>query len=213
MGARGLLLIVSSPSGAGKTTLCRLLMADFPAIRFSVSVTTRAPRVGEVDGVDYRFVSATEFQAMIDRSEFAEWAEVHGHRYGTTLATVTLALEQGVDVLFDIDWQGGRQLKQQFPTDAVMVWVLPPSLHELALRLRRRATDDDAVIERRLEAAKLELQQYGNYRYLVVNDDLAVAYEKVRAIYVASHCEIERGSAEAEALVRQVRDGVRPVRE
>lgn len=204
---RGLLVIVSSPSGAGKTTLCHRLMDEFPVIRFSVSYTTRTPRPGERDGVDYRFVDGDTFQRMVEAGEFAEWAEVHGNRYGTPRAEVARALDGGVDVLFDIDWQGGRQLKTQFANDAVMIWVLPPSLKVLEERLRKRATDAPDVIERRLAMAKRELAEYAVYDYLVVNDQLDRAYDDLRAIYKASHLEIRRSGAYAEELVRQVREG------
>ena len=198
---RGLLVIVSSPSGAGKTTLCHRLMAEFPALHFSVSVTTRKPRAGEQNGVDYVFVDEAGFQRMIDGGEFAEWAEVHGNRYGTTRAAVACALEHGHDVLFDIDWQGGRQLKQQFAADAVMIWILPPSLGALEERLKHRATDAPEVIARRLEMAKRELEMYGLYDYLVVNDVLDVAYDRVRAVYLAAHLETGRARAHADALL------------
>jgi guanylate kinase len=202
---RGLLLVVSSPSGAGKTTLCHRLLTDFPELRFSVSYTTRPPRAGERNGVDYVFVDAETFSRMADAGEFAEWAEVHGNRYGTPRAAVAEALDRGRDVLFDIDWQGGRQLKAQFAADAVLVWVLPPSLEILEERLRRRATDAPEIIDRRLVMAKQELRNYGLYDYLVVNDQLTVAYDQVRAIYVAAHHETWRAAASAEALLDKVR--------
>src|SRR5262249_9361976 len=148
--ARGLLIVISSPSGAGKTTLCRRLTHDYPHLVFSVSVTTRTPRPGEIDGVDYRFVDAPTFDRMVAAGELAEWAQVHGNRYGTTRAAVNQALENGRDVLFDIDWQGGHKLKAQFPEDAVMIWIQPPSLAALEDRLRRRATDSVEAIEKRL---------------------------------------------------------------
>jgi guanylate kinase len=204
---RGLLVVVSSPSGAGKTTLCHKLMAEFPELKFSVSFTTRKPRPGEKNGVDYHFVDDETFQRMTDQGEFAEWALVHGNRYGTARGAVADALDHGRDVLFDIDWQGGRQLKAQFADDAVMIWVLPPSLAVLEERLRRRATDALEVIERRLAMAKKELEQYGYYDYLVVNDSLDEAYDQMRAIYVAAHREIRRASAYAESLVREVQKG------
>src|SRR5215470_1438059 len=178
--ARGLLVIVSSPSGAGKTTLCNRLTRDFPELKFSVSYTTRRPRGGERDGVDYHFVDEDTFKRMVSQNHFAEWAHVHGNRYGTTRAAVA-------DVLFDIDWQGGKQLREQFPDDAVMIWVLPPSLDVLEKRLRGRATDSTEVIEARLATAKQELEHFDLYDYIVVNDELERAYQSVRAIYVAAH--------------------------
>ena len=202
---RGLLVVISSPSGAGKTTLCKRLMAEFPNLKFTVSYTTRSPRSGEKNGVDYVFVDEETFQRMVDTGEFAEWAEVHGNRYGTTRAAVAEALEGGRDVLFDIDWQGGRQLKAQFEQDAVLIWILPPSLPVLEQRLRRRATDDAEVIERRLRMAKQELQNYGTYHYVVVNDDLDRAYDDVRAIYVAAHLTTARNGFHAEKLLAELR--------
>ena len=202
---RGLLVVISSPSGAGKTTLCKRLMEEFPNLKFSVSYTTRSPRPGEKNGVDYVFVDGETFQRMIEAGEFAEWADVHGNRYGTPRAAVREALEGGRDVLFDIDWQGGRQLKAQFEKDALLIWVLPPSLQTLEDRLRRRATDDPDVIERRLLTAKLELQNYGIYHFVVVNDDLVRAYDQVRAIYVAAHLTTARNGSHAEKLLAELR--------
>ncbi len=201
--ARGLLLVVSSPSGAGKTTLCRRLIDEFPGIVFSVSYTTRPMRRGEEEGTDYCFVDRATFDQMIERGEFAEWAEVHGNRYGTTTEAVRQALEEGKHVLFDVDYQGGRQIKAKFEKEAVLVFVLPPSLHELESRLRKRATDDPEVIERRLVKARDELKHYGLYHYLIVNDDLPRAYDRLRAIYLAAQCGIDRTGHIAEELVRE----------
>jgi guanylate kinase len=201
--ARGLLVVISSPSGAGKTTICQRLTSEFPQLMFSVSVTTRRPRAGEVDGKDYRFVDAPTFQKMVDGNEFAEHAEVHGNRYGTTRAAVAEALEHGRDTLFDIDWQGGKQLKQQFPKDAVMLWILPPSLADLEERLKRRATDSSDVISRRLETAKQELRHYDLYDYLIKNDEIDRAYALVKSIYLAA-VETRRGREHAERLLSDV---------
>jgi guanylate kinase len=201
--ARGLLIVVSSPSGAGKTTLCRRLIEEFPQVIFSVSYTTRPIRRGEEEGVDYHFVSGEKFDEMVKRGDFAEWAEVHGHRYGTTLSAVQAALDGGRHVLFDIDYQGGRQLKAQFEHEAVLIFVLPPSLEELERRLRKRATDEPTVIASRLAKAKEELKQYGIYQYLIVNDDLPRAYDRLRAIYLAAQSSADRMGHVAEALVQQ----------
>ena len=201
--SRGLLLVVSSPSGAGKTTLCHRLIEEFPDVVFSVSYTTREKRRGEEEGVDYHFTDEATFEKMIANGDFAEWAEVHGHRYGTTVAAVREALEGGRHVLFDIDYQGGRQLKAKFEKEAVLVFVLPPSLDELERRLRKRATDAPEVIDRRLRKAREELKQYGLYQFLIVNDDLPRAYDRLRAIYLAAQCGADRTGYIAEALVRE----------
>jgi guanylate kinase len=204
--SRGLLVIVSSPSGAGKTTLCRRLLAEFAGqLSFSVSVTTRAPRAGEREGVDYHFVDAASFQRMVQAGAFAEHAEVHGNRYGTLHTAVAEALDRGRDVLFDIDWQGGEQLKAQFADDAVMIWVLPPSLEVLEERLRRRATDAPEVIERRLAMAKRELEHSGSYDFLVTNDDLDRAYLAVKSIYLAAHYTRRRAADQVDRLLLQAR--------
>jgi guanylate kinase len=201
----GLLLVVSSPSGAGKTTLCRRLQGEFPQIVFSVSYTTRPMRAGERDGVDYQFVDDVAFADMVARGEFAEWAAVHDRRYGTTVRAVQRALDEGRDVLFDVDYQGGRQLKARFGPLAVMVFVLPPSWSELERRLRGRATDAPEMIDRRLAKAREELEHYALYDYLLVNDDLEQAYQGLRAIYFAAAHRIERRYERAEALIRASR--------
>ncbi|MBK6916861.1 MAG: guanylate kinase [Deltaproteobacteria bacterium] len=199
--ARGLLFVVSSPSGAGKTTLCNRLRAEFPRLEFSVSYTTRLPRPGETDGVEYHFVDPPTFQEMIARDEFAEYAMVHGHMYGTAAARVEQALSQGRDLLFDIDYQGGRKLKASFVDDVVLVFILPPSIRALAERLRRRATDSEEVIERRLRVARAELEHYDEYDFLVMNDELERAYDALRAIYVAEQHRRVRQRAAAQAVL------------
>jgi guanylate kinase len=200
----GLLVVISSPSGAGKTTLCQRLLKEFAdSLVFSVSYTTRKMRSGEKEGVDYHFVDDAAFDQMVEREEFAEWAEVHGKRYGTSIKAVDEALSGGKDVLFDIDYQGGRQLRAKFESDALLVFILPPSLEELERRLRRRATDEEDVILRRLQKAHEEIEHYGLYDYLIVNDDLDRAYEELRGIYRAAHRERARMAPAAEGLVRQ----------
>ncbi|PID39384.1 MAG: guanylate kinase [Proteobacteria bacterium] len=209
--ARGLLFVVSSPSGAGKTTLCRRLQAEFPNLAFSVSVTTRPPRSNEVDGVDYHFVRVERFEEMVQQGEFAEWAEVHGNRYGTAWSTIRENIEAGRDVLFDIDWQGATALRsnKELRSDTVMVFVLPPSMDELARRLRSRGTDASDVVERRLAKAKDELTHYGEYHYLLFNDDVDHAYDDLRAIYRAEQCSAARQTHRAVALIDEMRQGSR----
>lgn len=181
---RGILVVISSPSGAGKTTLARRLLGEFDTLDFSVSLTTRPPRIGERDGVDYVFVDDEEFDRLIARDEMAEWAVVHGNRYGTSRTAVEDALHHGRDVLFDVDWQGGEALGSQWPDDALKIFILPPDLDILEARLRGRATDSDEVIERRLAKAIDEIRHHGEYRHVIVNDVLDEAYDRLRRIYV-----------------------------
>jgi guanylate kinase len=181
---RGVLVIVSSPSGAGKTTLTRRLLADFPQLEFSVSYTTRPSRLDEVDGRDYHFVTPDGFEQMVRRGEFAEHAFVFGNRYGTAQAPIEAALARGRDVIFDVDWQGAEALSARWPADSLMIFILPPSLDVLATRLRSRATDAPDVIERRLRKAIEELTHYPAYQHLIVNDDLERAYAVLRALYL-----------------------------
>jgi guanylate kinase len=185
---RGTLLIVSSPSGAGKTTLTRRLLEEFShppgGLVFSVSYTTRPQRPGEVEGRDYHFVTPDQFEAMVRRGEFAEHAFVFGNRYGTAQAPVEAALDRGIDVIFDVDWQGGQMLHRRWPVDSLKVFILPPDLDVLARRLQGRATDAPEVIERRLRKAIEELNHYDEYQHLIVNDELDRAYGLLRAIYL-----------------------------
>lgn len=184
---RGILVIVSSPSGAGKTTLTRRLIEEFaPRLEFSVSYTTRPMRPGEVDGRDYWFVTPEKFQAMVERGEFAEHAYVHGNRYGTAQTPVEAALAAGRDVIFDVDWQGGAALSSRWPKDSLKIFILPPDLESLEKRLRQRATDRPDVIERRLLKAREELEHFGEYQHLIVNANAEIdrAYGVLRAIYL-----------------------------
>ena len=182
---RGVLLIVASPSGAGKTSLCRRLMADHGGLELSVSMTTRPIRPGEVADRDYHFVDDAEFQRLIDADAFLEWADVHGARYGSPRAPIDRALSEGRDVLFDIDSQGASQIAAQCPEDAVRVFILPPSLEELRRRLVTRSQDADDVIERRIQNAKGEIEHCGDFDYVFVNDDFDRSYAELAHIYHA----------------------------
>jgi guanylate kinase len=179
---RGLLLIVSSPSGAGKTTLTRLLLRDDPDIKLSVSVTTRPRRLSEVDHVHYHFIDASTFEGMRERGELLEHAKVHGNYYGTPAAAVEQALTEGRDMLFDIDWQGTRQIYASLRPDIVSVFVLPPSAAELKARLERRAEDSAEIITRRLQNARIEIGHWAEYDYVLVNEDLDRAYNQLKEI-------------------------------
>lgn len=182
---RGVLVIVSSPSGAGKTTLTRRLLAEFPTqLEFSVSYTTRPMRPGEVDGRDYWFVTADTFQGMVERHEFAEYEWVHQNRYGTARAPIDTALAAGRDMIFDVDWQGGKSLSALWPRDSLKIFILPPDVEVLERRLRQRATDAPDVIERRVRKAREELEHYPEYEHLIINDDLDRAYALLRAMYL-----------------------------
>lgn len=182
---RGVLLIVASPSGAGKTSLCRRLMADHAGLELSISMTTRDIRPGEVDGRDYNFVSREQFQKLIDDSAFLEWADVHGNLYGTPRGPVEAALAEGRDVLFDIDWQGARDVAEKCPGDAVRVFILPPSLEELRRRLVTRSQDSEEVIERRVGNAKGEIEHSDEFDYVLVNQDFDRSYAELAHIYHA----------------------------
>jgi guanylate kinase len=189
---RGLMLILSSPSGAGKSTLTRQLVEDQPDVRLSVSVTTRPKRASEIDGKHYRFITVDEFKALRDRGDLLESAEVHGNFYGTPRKPVETALAAGHDVLFDIDWQGTRQIMAKMRKDVVAVFVLPPSMAELKMRLERRAEDAPDTIRKRLRNARDEIAQWGLYDYLIVNDDLGRAFSGVQAILAAERMKRER---------------------
>ena len=181
------------------------MVAESQRLVFSVSYTTRAPRAGERDGVDYKFVNEDEFSRMVENQEFAEWAVVHGSRYGTATHAVNRALEDGTDYLFDIDWQGGQQIRRQWPGDSVLIFILPPSMAELERRLRRRATDSSEAIMRRLAMAERELAHFGEYDYLVVNDNLDRAHTQLNAIVESARCARTRSAYLAEQLLAEGR--------
>jgi guanylate kinase len=189
---RGLMLVLSSPSGAGKTTLSRMLLDRYSTIELSISVTTRKPRPGEVEGRDYRFIDEKSFDAMVGRGDLLEWAEVFGSRYGTPRAPVERALAMGRDVLFDIDWQGTQQLREKGRDDLVSVFVLPPSIPDLEARLRTRAQDADDVIRARMAKAANEMSHWAEYDYVVINRDVWRAFEDVCAILAAERLKRER---------------------
>jgi guanylate kinase len=189
---RGLMLVLSSPSGAGKTTLSRKLLETDPGVELSVSVTTRKQRPGEIDGRDYHFIDAARFDAMVKGGELLEWAQVFGHRYGTPRAPVEAALTNGHDVLFDIDWQGTQQLREKADHDLVSIFVLPPSMADLERRLRRRAQDPDEVIRARMATATDEMSHWAEYDYVVINTDVARAFREMQTILAAERLKRER---------------------
>ncbi len=189
---RGVLFVLSSPSGAGKSTIARKLLADEPELVMSVSATTRPIRPGEVDGRDYHFVDLDRFRQMVADHDFIEWAHVFGHRYGTPKAPVEAELAAGRDVLFDIDWQGAQQLFQIAGGDVVRVFVLPPSMEELHDRLRKRATDTDAVIDARMARAAAEVSHWDGYDYVLVNDEVETCFAGVKTILAAERLKRSR---------------------
>ena len=204
---RGLLFVLSSPSGAGKTTIARKLLEQDEQLSMSVSATTRPPRPGEVDGKDYHFVDVPRFKDMVGDGEFLEWAHVFGHRYGTPRAPVEAKLNDGCDVLFDIDWQGAQQLYQEAGNDVVRVFVLPPSMLELERRLRSRGTDSDEVIDARMDRAAAEIGHWDGYDYVLVNDDVERCYEQVHTILRAERLRRSRQTGLIGFVRRMVRKG------
>jgi guanylate kinase len=189
---RGLMLVLSSPSGAGKTTLSRMLLKADRAVELSVSVTTRPKRPGEIDGRDYHFIDRARFETMVKAGDLLEWAEVFNHRYGTPRRPVYAALRSGRDVLFDIDWQGTQQLREKARDDLVSVFILPPSAKELERRLKRRAQDTKVVIGSRMSKAADEMSHWPEYDYVVVNRDVGEAFSEVKAILGAERRKRER---------------------
>jgi len=197
----GSLIIISGPSGAGKSALTDYARRNLPDIKFSVSYTTRAPRGGERDGVEYFFTDYENFKLLIDAGEFLEWAEVHGNYYGTSRNTTDVFLSQGNNVILDIDVQGARSVKKACP-DAVAVFVLPPSFEALRERLQSRSLDDASVIEKRLKIAREEISQYEEYDYLIINDDLKNAEREFAAIIVGARCRRNERRNAAELILK-----------
>lgn len=189
---RGMMFVISSPSGAGKSVLSRLLLQADPSIRLSISVTTRQRRPSEVDGVHYRFIDVPTFHAMRERGDLLEWAEVHGNFYATPRGPVELALAEGNDILFDIDVQGTLQLYQRMRPDVVSVFILPPSIEELQRRLKRRAEDEDHVIFRRLQTAETEIAHWNDYDYVLVNEDIDRCFSELKQILTAERMKRHR---------------------
>ena len=189
---RGLLFILSSPSGAGKTTISRMLLNADDEIELSISATTRPRRPGEIEGVDYYFVEDAKFDAMVEGDDFYEWAHVFGHRYGTPKGYIRKGLKEGRDFLFDIDWQGTQQLKQKDDQDVVTVFILPPSIAELRKRLESRGQDTPDVIDARMERARGEISHWAEYDYVVINDDVDQCFVKVREILHAERMKRTR---------------------
>ena len=189
---RGLLLVISSPSGAGKTSLSRRLVADHPDLDLSISATTRGPRPGERDGREYHFVTPQAFDGLVKDDAFLEWAEVHEHRYGSPKAPVMAAVEAGRDVLFDIDWQGAMSIAASAPGDVARVFILPPTMADLSRRLHARAQDAEDVIQRRLGRAYGEIAMWGEYDYVILNQDFDAAYAELAHIYHAERLKRAR---------------------
>ena len=191
MKREGVLYVISAPSGAGKTSLCKEIIDIFPNLRHSVSYTTRPPRNGEVHGRDYFFVGKEEFDRMVEAGEFAECAEVHGNFYGTSLATLKESRTEGIDLILDIDCQGARQLKGRFE-GGVYIFVLPPSIEELRRRLDNRSSDSQDVIERRIHNAAGEIKEARWYDYIIVNDKFSVALDQLKSVLIAEQCRTTR---------------------
>jgi guanylate kinase len=189
---RGVMLVISSPSGAGKSTIARNLLESDPAFELSVSVTTRPRRGSEIDGRHYHFRTRREFEILRDNDELLEWAEVHGNFYATPRAPAEKAMADGRDMLFDIDWQGAEQLRDKMPGDIVSIFILPPSMSELKQRLKRRAEDQESVIEARLANAREEIEHWRDYDYIVINDDLDRAFSAIQSIVVAERLKRDR---------------------
>lgn len=196
---QGLLIVVSGASGTGKGTVCNALMESLPELAYSISATTRSPRKGEQDGVNYYFLAREEFEKMIEEGGFLEWAEVYGNYYGTPLKKIQERLAEGQDILLEIDTQGALKVMEKCP-EGVFIFLLPPSLEELERRIRGRGTETEESISRRLGAAKEEIGVGRKYKYVVVNDHVGKAVEQIRSILVAEHCRVEQNTKIFEVL-------------
>jgi guanylate kinase len=202
MSNNAVVIIISAPSGTGKTSICRSIFRQFPDIRFSVSYTTRAPRPGEVDGRDYHFVTEEMFRDKVQKGEFAEWAENYGHLYGTSRRAVEETRSRGEDLILDVEPRGARALKELYP-DGVFVFVLPPNLEELEKRLQKRGAENDATRKRRFQKAKDEIREVFWYDYIIVNDRLESAVERLRAVYLAEKCRRERQRPVIDGFIKE----------
>lgn len=200
MAKQGILIVLSGPSGAGKGTICQELLRSYPELNYSISATTRSARVGEQNGVNYWFVSRVEFQNMIENDQLLEWAEVYGNFYGTPCQHITELLNDGKDVVLEIDAQGATQIKKKFP-EGVCIYIAPPSLDELANRIYKRGTDSLETIKTRLNSANAELTCVHHYNYVVVNDKVKAATDKVAAIISAEKCQVVRNMDVIETIL------------
>jgi guanylate kinase len=198
--SKGICLVLSAPSGGGKTTLIRALETKFPNLRHSISYTTRNPREDSTDLHDYHFISEVQFRQLVADGEFLEWAEVHSFLYGTRRSDLESLLEQGFDVILDIDVQGSAQFKQKFP-DAVHVFIMPPSLEILEARLRARKSETEEMIQKRLNNARSEIKAFRRFDYIIINDDLDSAIDRIRSILIAEHCRATRLGADLEDVL------------
>ena len=205
MTKQGLLIVLSGPSGAGKGTICQALLGSNPELNYSISATTRAPRVGEENGVNYWFISHDEFQRMIANDELLEWAEVYGNFYGTPCHHIAELITNGTDVVLEIDTQGATQIKKKFP-QGVCIYIVPPSLDELANRIYKRGTDSLENIKTRLSSANDELTYVHNYNYVVVNDEVERATKKVEAIMIAEKCQVARNMGTIEQILFKTKE-------
>ncbi|MDA2923458.1 guanylate kinase [Acidobacteria bacterium AH-259-L09] len=201
MSNRANIIVISAPSGSGKTSLTNRVLKEVSGLEFSVSHTTRKPRRGERDGAEYSFVSEKEFQEMVRRDSFLEYAHVHGNLYGTSRAFVDAQLAAGNDVILEIDVQGAMKIKEKNP-QAVLIFVLPPSLEVLEARLKGRGSDDESVIDRRLQIAKEELKYYRNYQYVIINREIEESLGKLKSIIIAARCGLRRQTEQAEEIIK-----------